>query len=98
MGLFFGTPFIANDAGVFDSEISPIDVKVGRKTISFSTDEHPRPETTLEQLAKLPTVFKKDGAVTAGLCINDLYVGSVCREGTPFTLPLISTDISNQSR
>ena len=32
----------------------------------FSVDEHPRPKTTLEQLAKLPAVFKKDGVVTAG--------------------------------
>jgi len=32
----------------------------------FDTDEHPRPQTTLESLAKLPTVFKKDGIVTAG--------------------------------
>lgn len=29
-------------------------------------DEHPKPQTTLEQLAKLPAVFKKDGTVTAG--------------------------------
>ena len=39
---------------------------------SASVDEHPRSETTLEGLAKLPTVFKKDGAVTAasssGIC------------------------------
>ena len=32
----------------------------------FSVDEHPRPNTTLESLAKLPTVFKKDGIVHAG--------------------------------
>ena len=29
-------------------------------------DEHPKPKTTLEQLAKLPPVFKKGGVVTAG--------------------------------
>lgn len=29
-------------------------------------DEHPKPSTTLETLAKLPAVFKKDGTVTAG--------------------------------
>jgi acetyl-CoA C-acetyltransferase len=32
----------------------------------IDTDEHPRPETTLEGLSKLPTAFKKDGTVTAG--------------------------------
>ncbi len=38
----------------------------------MDTDEHPKPKTTLEQIAKLPTVFKKDGVVTAasasGIC------------------------------
>jgi len=32
----------------------------------FEVDEHPRPQTTLEGLAKLPAVFKKGGTVTAG--------------------------------
>ena len=32
----------------------------------FSVDEHPRPQATKEQLAKLPSVFKKDGTVSAG--------------------------------
>ena len=32
----------------------------------MEADEHPKPQTTKEQLAKLPTVFKKDGVVTAG--------------------------------
>lgn len=31
----------------------------------MAQDEHPRPQTTLEQMAKLPTVFKKGGTVTA---------------------------------
>ncbi len=35
-------------------------------TESFAVDEHPRPKTTIESLAKLPSVFKKDGTVTAG--------------------------------
>jgi acetyl-CoA C-acetyltransferase len=38
----------------------------GKGTITVSEDEHPRPETTLEGLAKLPPVFRKDGSVTAG--------------------------------
>jgi acetyl-CoA C-acetyltransferase len=38
----------------------------GKGTITVTQDEHPRPETTLETLAKLPPVFRKDGSVTAG--------------------------------
>ncbi|KNC51659.1 uncharacterized protein AMSG_12094 [Thecamonas trahens ATCC 50062] len=53
--------------GVFDAEIAPVEVKGKRgKTTTFAIDEHPRPETTLEGLGKLPTVFKKDGVVTPG--------------------------------
>jgi acetyl-CoA acyltransferase len=61
--------------GRFDEEIVPIDmeeVTMGRngerssKTIVFDKDEHIRPETTLEALAKLRPVFKMDGTVTAG--------------------------------
>lgn len=57
----------ANKAGVFDKEIIPIAIK-GKKgaLVDFKVDEHPRPQTTLEGLAKLPPVFKKDGLVTAG--------------------------------
>ena len=48
-------------------EIVPVDVP-GRKgeTITVTEDEHPRPETTLEGLTKLPPVFAEDGTVTAG--------------------------------
>ncbi len=51
--------------GIFKQEIVPVEVREKRETKSFDTDEHPR-ETSMETLAKLPTVFKKDGAVTAG--------------------------------
>jgi acetyl-CoA C-acetyltransferase len=51
--------------GTFKAEIVPVEVRVKRETKSFDTDEHPR-ETSMEALAKLPAVFKKDGAVTAG--------------------------------
>jgi acetyl-CoA C-acetyltransferase len=48
-------------------EIVPVEVP-GRKgeTTTVTTDEHPRPETTLEKLAKLPPTFAKDGTVTPG--------------------------------
>jgi len=51
--------------GIFKEEIVPVEVKVKRETKMFEVDEHPR-ETSMELLGKLPTVFKADGAVTAG--------------------------------
>jgi len=51
--------------GTFKQEIVPVDVKVKREIKPFDTDEHPR-ESPLESLAKLATVFKKDGTITAG--------------------------------
>jgi acetyl-CoA C-acetyltransferase len=51
--------------GIFRQEIVPVEVKEKKEVKQFDTDEHPR-ETSLEALAKLPPVFKKDGAVTAG--------------------------------
>ena len=51
--------------GIFEQEIVPVEVRVKKEVKPFDTDEHPR-ETSMEALAKLPPVFKKDGAVTAG--------------------------------
>jgi acetyl-CoA acyltransferase 2 len=56
----------AAKAGFFKDEISPVEVKQGRKSILVSEDDHRRPETTMETLEKLPPSFKKDGMVTAG--------------------------------
>lgn len=58
----------AMEGGLFKDEIIPVTIPGGRKKpdVVFDTDEHPRPQTTLEGLAKLPAVFKKDGTVTAG--------------------------------
>jgi len=56
----------AQESGGFSDEIAPITVKQGRKEIEFAKDEHPRPDASMEGLAKLPPVFKKDGVVTAG--------------------------------
>lgn len=52
--------------GKFKDEILPIEVKLKKKTIMFTQDEHPRPETTREGLSKLPPAFKPGGSVTAG--------------------------------
>lgn len=51
---------------VFKDEVSPVILKSKKGDVEFSQDEHIRPETTMEALAKLPPVFKKDGVVTAG--------------------------------
>ena len=51
--------------GIFKEEIVPVEVRQKKEVKLFDTDEHPR-ETSIEALAKLPPVFKKDGAVTAG--------------------------------
>ncbi|KAG9007778.1 hypothetical protein FRB94_001682 [Tulasnella sp. JGI-2019a] len=56
----------ANAEGAFKAEISPIELKSKKGTEIFEVDEHPRPQTTSESLAKLPPAFKKDGLVTAG--------------------------------
>ncbi|MDI1444495.1 acetyl-CoA C-acetyltransferase [Polyangium sp. 6x1] len=58
----------ANEAGAFKDEIAPIELpgKRGAPPVSFAVDEHPRPQSTPEALAKLAPVFKKDGTVTAG--------------------------------
>jgi acetyl-CoA acyltransferase len=58
----------AMEAGRFEEEIVPVEIKRRKgDPIIFSKDEHPRPETTLEALAKLGTPFRKEGGtVTAG--------------------------------
>jgi acetyl-CoA C-acetyltransferase len=53
----------------FSSQIVPVEIPAKKKTdppIKFDKDESPREDTTLETLAKLKPVFKKDGTVTAG--------------------------------
>ncbi|MCM3586784.1 thiolase family protein [Mesobacillus maritimus] len=53
--------------GRFDEQIVPITIPVRKgEPITFKVDEHPRPQTTIEALAKLPAVFKENGTVTAG--------------------------------
>jgi acetyl-CoA C-acetyltransferase len=52
--------------GRFKGQIAPIEVMVRRDKVAFDTDEHPKPDTTLESLAALRPAFRKDGVVTAG--------------------------------
>lgn len=66
----------ANDKGLFNAEIAPIEVP-GKKrgtTQTMDMDEHPRPDATMESLGRLPAVFdRKHGVVTAANAsgIND---------------------------
>ena len=54
--------------GFFASELVPVQIaqRKGKPPLVVARDEHPRPETTLEQLAALPTPFRVNGTVTAG--------------------------------
>ena len=47
-------------------ELTPVEVKAGRKVTMFAEDDHRRPDTTMEILTALPAAFRKDGVVTAG--------------------------------
>lgn len=63
----------AQNAGKFKEEICAITIEGKKGTTIVDTDEGPRPDTSLEKLAKLKPAFKKDGSVTAGnsSSIND---------------------------
>jgi acetyl-CoA C-acetyltransferase len=56
----------AQDEGWFDEEIVPVEVVTRKETINFAKDETVRRDTTMEKLAKLRSVFRKGGSVTAG--------------------------------
>ena len=63
----------AMSAGRFQDEIVPVTIKTRRGETIVDTDEHPKPETTVDVLASLRPAFAKDGTVTAGNAsgIND---------------------------
>ncbi|MGC9402111.1 acetyl-CoA C-acetyltransferase [Vibrio genomosp. F10] len=63
----------AIEAGVFKDEITPVDVKKRRETVTFDTDEYPKATATLSGLEKLRPAFDREGSVTAGNAsgIND---------------------------
>jgi acetyl-CoA C-acetyltransferase len=57
----------ALDDGVFDAEIVPIEVPSSEGPVLVTTDEHPRPGTTVEKLGRLRPAFRREGGtVTAG--------------------------------
>ncbi|HJV88922.1 MAG TPA: 3-oxoadipyl-CoA thiolase [Holophagaceae bacterium] len=63
----------AQAEGRFAEELLPVEVKVGRETRRVEVDEHPRADTTLEQLAKLKPILGEGTTITAGNAsgIND---------------------------
>jgi 3-oxoadipyl-CoA thiolase len=74
----------AQAEGYFAGEITPVEIK-GRKgeVTVVDTDEHPRPETTMEMLAKLKTPFRDPGSVTAGNAsgVNDGAAAMIVASG-----------------
>jgi acetyl-CoA C-acetyltransferase len=72
----------ATQKGYFKDQILPIEIKTRKGTVVVDTDEHPRADASLEGFAKLKTVFKPDGSVTAGNAsgINDGAAASVLME------------------
>ena len=72
----------AIEAGYFKSQIVPIELKTRKGVEQFTSDEHVRKDVKPEDMAKLKTVFKKDGTVTAGNAsgINDAGAALVLME------------------
>ncbi|SDG93542.1 acetyl-CoA C-acyltransferase family protein [Nitrosomonas sp. Nm132] len=64
---------VAIQQGYFKTQILPIEISTGEGIRLFDTDEHPREQVSLGKLARLPSVFQKNGTVTAGNAssIND---------------------------
>jgi acetyl-CoA C-acetyltransferase len=52
--------------GLFEAEIIPVPIKTKKGIVQFAVDEYPRPDSSLEALAKLKPAFKPNGTVTAG--------------------------------
>ncbi len=72
----------AIDSGYFKGQIVAVELKSRKGVEQFTTDEHVRKEASMADLAKLKTVFKKDGTVTAGNAsgINDAAAAVVLME------------------
>lgn len=67
----------AQAAGKFDAEIVAVEIKGRKGPEPFAKDEHNRPDTTLESLAKLKPAFRPDGTITAGSAPG-LNTGAAC--------------------
>jgi 3-oxoadipyl-CoA thiolase len=67
----------AAEAGIFAEEIAPIEAPRGRETVTVADDEGPRPDASLEKMAKLRPAFREGGTVTAGNA-STLNDGAAC--------------------
>jgi 3-oxoadipyl-CoA thiolase len=67
----------AAEAEIFAEEIVPIEAPQGRETVTVAVDEGPRPDASLEKMAKLRPVFREGGTVTAGNA-STLNDGAAC--------------------
>jgi acetyl-CoA C-acetyltransferase len=94
---------VALEAGVFENEVVPVEIKSRKQTGEFKIDEHPRPDVSLEGLAKLRPAFDKEGTVTAGNAsgVNDAGAAVVVmsaeraeRLGAPVRARIISYALS----
>jgi acetyl-CoA C-acetyltransferase len=74
----------ATEAGYFTEQITPIEVKGRKGTVTVDADEHIRPGVTTDDLAKLRPSFAKDGTVTPGNAsgINDAAAAVVIASGS----------------
>lgn len=89
----------AQAQGYWNTQIVPVEVSQGRKTITLIEDEHVRGDTTLESLASLKPAFKKDGIVTPGNAsgLNDAaaaVVMTTAAKATQQKLPVLGRVVS----
>ncbi|HHX4053257.1 MAG: thiolase family protein [Burkholderia contaminans] len=56
----------AQGRGAFDAELVAVEIEERKQHVRFERDEQPRPDTTIESLAKLKPAFRSDGTITAG--------------------------------
>ncbi len=77
----------AQAAGYFKEQICPVELPSRKGVVIFDTDEHVRADTTVDSLAGLKPVFKKDGTVTAGNAspLNDAGSAVVLASGAEVT-------------
>lgn len=62
---------------LFDAEITSIAIESKKGTLNFQKDEHPKPETTLEKIKSMKSLFKKEGLVTAATA-SGIVDGAAC--------------------
>src|SRR5919204_4539126 len=72
----------ASTEGWFKEQILPVEVRAGKKTVTFDTDEHIRHDVDMEAMARLRPAFDKSGTVTAGNAagVNDAAAAVVLME------------------